>query len=670
MAARIVQNSFAGGELSPAIYGRFDIAAYFKGAASIENFIVKKTGGLQKRGGLRPGHAWTTAADEDLAGIDTTVVPYRYNRTDGGLLILTEESDGGTGKQIRATYLPKGTSFGQGTGLATGVLPAYIYPPSARWRQVGDTLLISGLEEPEAAGSPPVPATVASILVDHEANTLTIGEYAVNQKPVAPYYSLISYTTNMQTSGDYARTFYYAGYTVIGGVISDPLTASVSNMDSRWPAGGRITVRFRVKKDTTTNDWPEEIVIGKRSGALYGELARLQASDFNSEGSTSGVPYREYIFYDENHIPGTLIYKQTALFEDGTSVAAMSVNLFQQRLCFSGLPSEPFSILFSMIADLHCYHADRPVAADDPFRVTMATDSPAVIRHSVTFRDAILLFTDTGVWTVSGSSTEGFYGGTCRIFQMNDIGCAPDISPIKTTDGVVYVGADKRTVYELRYDLTQDTIMPIERSILSDHLTEGRTIRSIAHQRYPDSIVWVILDNGTILSFTYQPEHELYAWAHHAIPSASGIGTPIQIVATDTVTGANSDVLVICSSPGESANGYRVYRIDPENPVDDETDVSAYVTTLRPESPDRSVQGIKKNIMDCLVRVRNTRTISVKPNDPGVAAVSKSVVEEDDPFTGDWKIMPRGLIGEDGQMTILSESGPCEIQCVIFNLEF
>ena len=49
----ILKPSFAAGELSPALYGRTDLAKYDIGAACLENFIVLRYGGIRRRPGLK-----------------------------------------------------------------------------------------------------------------------------------------------------------------------------------------------------------------------------------------------------------------------------------------------------------------------------------------------------------------------------------------------------------------------------------------------------------------------------------------------------------------------------------------------------------------------------------------------------------------------------------------
>ena len=50
--ATITKTSFTGGELDPALYGRFDLRAYGEGAARLRNVVVQTTGGVRRRAGL------------------------------------------------------------------------------------------------------------------------------------------------------------------------------------------------------------------------------------------------------------------------------------------------------------------------------------------------------------------------------------------------------------------------------------------------------------------------------------------------------------------------------------------------------------------------------------------------------------------------------------------
>ena len=77
--ARTFQRSFAGGELSPEMFGRIDDVKYQSGAALVRNFIVTPTGPLQNR----PGTRFVAACKTFLGKYDKAVrlIPFTYSNT-------------------------------------------------------------------------------------------------------------------------------------------------------------------------------------------------------------------------------------------------------------------------------------------------------------------------------------------------------------------------------------------------------------------------------------------------------------------------------------------------------------------------------------------------------------------------------------------------------------
>lgn len=75
-----MQASFAGGEVSPRLYGRADLVKYASGAEAIENFIVRPEGGTQRRNGTR--YAGTVKTESAV----TRLVPFIFSRTQAYIL--------------------------------------------------------------------------------------------------------------------------------------------------------------------------------------------------------------------------------------------------------------------------------------------------------------------------------------------------------------------------------------------------------------------------------------------------------------------------------------------------------------------------------------------------------------------------------------------------------
>lgn len=70
---RRILTNFSKGELSPKLDGRPDLAAYFEGAKTLENFIVTRQGGLSRRVGTR------FIAEVQDSTKDTVILPFEVS---------------------------------------------------------------------------------------------------------------------------------------------------------------------------------------------------------------------------------------------------------------------------------------------------------------------------------------------------------------------------------------------------------------------------------------------------------------------------------------------------------------------------------------------------------------------------------------------------------------
>src|SRR3990170_3195861 len=71
--ARRILTNFSKGELSPLVEGRPDLAAYFEGGKTIENFYILRQGGLRRRSGTR------YVAEVKDSSKDTILIPFEFS---------------------------------------------------------------------------------------------------------------------------------------------------------------------------------------------------------------------------------------------------------------------------------------------------------------------------------------------------------------------------------------------------------------------------------------------------------------------------------------------------------------------------------------------------------------------------------------------------------------
>lgn len=406
-------------------------------------------------------------------------------------------------------------------------------------------------------------------------------------------------------------------------------------------------------------------------------------------------------FIDDNVLPGAVTGQQDMLAVGDSNMDCAVFDVFEQRSVYAASNELPFTLWFSVVGDLYNFYTFRPQADDDAFSVTLPAKKASRILHIVADKE-LLLFTEDGVYVCDAENGAGFSYRTIRIRKICGAASSPDVRPIKVDGQTLFVGQDGRTVYELKYDLMADAIQPSDKSVLAYHLTETSRIVKMAYQRFPDSVIWFLLDDGSLRSMTYMPEQEVWGWSRHTMAANASRQKIIDIIEVGSVrTGSQiettSDILLVFET--YDAQGNRdsktiVERLRPNTCADDLTladannectdhlggtypaDVTATLVTLRPESPEVSTQGVPKRVVDVCLRLRRSGKVSVRANDALLPAQSNNPAVEDNTnhllklYSGDLKIMPNGYINGDGQLVIMSaDASPCEILSAVYTMD-
>ena len=88
------------------------------------------------------------------------------------------------------------------------------------------------------------------------------------------------------------------------------------------------------------------------------------------------------------------------------------------------------------------------------------------------------------------------------------------VPPIVVGTTILMIDASGRIVRDVHYNLQEDGYSGDNRSILAEHLFPV-PIRDWAYQQNPFSTVYVVREDGKLLTFTYIREQEVWAWAEH-----------------------------------------------------------------------------------------------------------------------------------------------------------
>ncbi|KYQ83562.1 carbohydrate-binding protein [Acinetobacter sp. NRRL B-65365] len=188
-----------------------------------------------------------------------------------------------------------------------------------------------------------------------------------------------------------------------------------------------------------------------------------------------------------------------------------AVSFFKQRLVFANTDTSPNLIWFSAIAD----DGNFLTTSDDSDAISMASSSAQ--SDNILFlvqRGGVAVLTGGAEFIVS--STGAFTPSTAQIEEQTAYGCHPDVRPCRVGNEVLYVQRGGARLRAMSYDYTTDGLVSDDLTAIAPHIAKDQGgFAEITYQQTPDSIVWCVLNNGTVAALTYNKAQAMAAWSHH-----------------------------------------------------------------------------------------------------------------------------------------------------------
>ena len=120
-----------------------------------------------------------------------------------------------------------------------------------------------------------------------------------------------------------------------------------------------------------------------------------------------------------------------------------------------------------------------------------------------------------GEYEVSASTEGGPI--TPNDFNVNHITAdgTAKIKPVRAKGKLLFVQFGGRRIRALNFNWLDNEIQSPDLLSLADHLTEAefRQIHTIAYQHEPQSLVWCVLGDGTMIVMLIEPDEKIVAWA-------------------------------------------------------------------------------------------------------------------------------------------------------------
>jgi hypothetical protein len=190
------------------------------------------------------------------------------------------------------------------------------------------------------------------------------------------------------------------------------------------------------------------------------------------------------------------------------------IAMHDERLAFGHTRNNPGGVWLGETGIPDSFKTNSPVLATDaiPINVWGRNKSSVVSVNGLVSMGDLIIFTDDGIFKMTST---GITAPDTIAVRPAPADGSNGTAPVTTGNSVLFASALSTQVKALFYALEIENFRAADKSAWTTHLLKTRKIVSMAHQREPHGIVWIVLDAGKLLSFTYIEEQNIEGWALH-----------------------------------------------------------------------------------------------------------------------------------------------------------
>ena len=469
-----IKRSFSGGEISPSLQSRIDLAKYQSGVATCKNMFVMRHGSLRNR----PGSEFIFIPD-DASGT-TRLIEFVFNGSDSIVIAM----------DINNFYFIKNGKVIQKNG-SNYTIPSPPFTNSSQfadmgYAQVGDVVYLA-----HQRFSPKCLKRIADdnwVLEDVTFGTQTdrLGANA----PDGPFLASGGQVNN----GEATRY-------------------DVAALDD--DTGEESLARTKIL-GSVLPDEDQPIIISVPSGAAVANASNYTVYRNKQLIAVIGVGTRFKDFGFEN----------TPVIDEGRSPLISNVNpfnsannypgvvaLYQQRLIFANTVNEPDRIWASRTGAFANFNTRFPTQDDDTLNFVLAGRRVSAIRSIIDLNSLVIL-TQGSEWTAGNPANGAFTPSNISATRTSYNGSSV-LDPILVDNTALYVQDRGTVVRDFRYDVEVNGYRGNDLTIYANHLFDDFEIVDWAYQQVPHSIVWAVRSDGVLLGLTYVIDQNILAWHRH-----------------------------------------------------------------------------------------------------------------------------------------------------------
>ncbi len=212
---------------------------------------------------------------------------------------------------------------------------------------------------------------------------------------------------------------------------------------------------------------------------------------------------------------------------------------FEQRLYKAATSNQPQTLWASQTADFENHTPDNfqtTVEDDDALDFTLSADSINEIYWLSAGENTLSIGTSGGEWVPSAEGIT-ITPLDITIRRQTTHGSVQFVNPLRVGPIVLFAQRAGRRIREFGFNFETDGFIAPDMTRLAQHITVSG-IKEMAYQQEPDSLVWVVLNNGKLLNMTYRRDEDVVGWARHVLGGNFG-GNDAVVESVATIIGSD-----------------------------------------------------------------------------------------------------------------------------------
>lgn len=537
---RSLARSFAGGEITPELFSRMDLANFQTGLAKCLNFWTLPHGPAANR----PGTEFVL--ETKFSATAARLIPFAFNTEqtfalEFGAAYVRFHTQG-------ATLLNTATTITAITSASPAVVTA-----AGHGYANGDDIRLSGIVGPTRLNGRTARVAGATTntfqLVDAWGNAISTtglpaytsgGAVARMYEVATPYAAVDVMDLHYVQSGDvltvvhptYApRELRRLGATnwTLSTITFAPSVPPPTGVTSTAQGAGGGAIAYTYVVTSLADDTSEESIASALTTVnndltLTGHFNNIQwvtsgnarYSVYKAKNGVFGyIGQSEGLQFNDDNIDADVTRTPPVNSDPFTGIGnyPAAVNYAQQRRVFAGTNNKPNNVWLTRSGTEANMSSSIPVRDDDAITLRVAASQVNVIRNMVPLADLMLL-TSGAEWRLTTANTDVLTPTSVAVKPQSYVGSS-NVQPVVANNRLIFAENRGSHLQEVVYSNEAGGYVPTDLSILAPHLLEYDFLDDMAFMRAPVPIVWSVRADGAMLGLTYVPDQKVTGWHQH-----------------------------------------------------------------------------------------------------------------------------------------------------------